>query len=157
MKKVLAGTTAEDISRAGGWLQVETGGRPFHIMFEKVGAIRAQVLEASDMVPARAVLVMSLPGPLVFVSPATNEESELIGNIGDWILLYRSGAKELFIRILPGLLEDYRAKELAQFATPEDEEAFYWEGGHPMICTQEEDEELVGPVTVFTEGGHPAL
>lgn len=115
MKKVLAGTTAEDISRAGGRLEVDAGEWTYHLMFEKVGAIRAQVLEASDMVPARAVLVMSLPGPIVFITPATNEESEPIGSFGDWILLYRSGAKELFIRILPGLLEDYRETELAKF------------------------------------------
>lgn len=115
MKKVLAGTTAEDISRAGGRLEVEAGEWAYHIMFEKVGTIRAQVLDPEDMVPARAALVMSLPGPIVFISPTTNDESEPIGRLGDWILLYRSGAKELFIRILPGLLEDYRAMELARF------------------------------------------
>lgn len=119
MKKVLVGTTAEDISHAGGYLQVEAGEWAYHLMFEKVGTIRAQVLEASDMVPARAVLVMALPGPVVFISPALqesmNQESEPIGELGDWILLYRSGAKELIVRILPGLLEDYRAKELAKF------------------------------------------
>lgn len=115
MKKVLAGTTEPDISCAGGRLEVEAGEWAYHIMFEKVGTIRAQVLEASDMVPARAVLVLALPGPLVFISPATNEESKPIGELGDWILLYRSGAKELIIRILPGFLEDYRAKELAEF------------------------------------------
>lgn len=115
MKKLLVGTTAEDISRAGGRLEVDAGEWAYHIMFEKVGTIRAQVLEASDMVPARAVLVMSLPGPIVFISPATNDESQPIGEFGDWILLYRSGAKELIIRILPGALEDYRATELAKF------------------------------------------
>lgn len=121
MKKVLAGTTAEDISRAGGRLGVEAGAWSCHLMFEKVGTIRAQVLDPEDMVPARAVLVMSLPGPIVFISPATNDESQPIGRLGDWILLYRSGAKELIIRILPGMLEDYRAKELAEFTGGEPE------------------------------------
>lgn len=119
MKKVLAGTTAEDISRAGGRLGVEAGAWSCHLMFEKVGTIRAQVLDPEDMVPARAVLVMSLPGPIVFISPGQKEVldavSAPVGEPGDWILLYRSGAKELFIRILPGMLEDYRAKELAEF------------------------------------------
>ncbi len=115
MKKVLAGTAAEDISRAGGRLEVDAGEWDYHILFEKVGTIRAQVLDPEDMVPARAVLVMSLPGPIVFISPDTNMESEPIGKLGDWILLYRSGAKELFIRILPRLLEDYRETELAKF------------------------------------------
>lgn len=115
MKKVLVGTTAEDISRAGGRLEVDAGEWDYHILFEKVGTIRAQVLDPEDMVPARAVLVMSLPGPLVFISPTTNDESKPIGELGDWILLYRSGAKELIIRILPGFLEEYRATELAKF------------------------------------------
>lgn len=120
------GTTAEDISRAGGWLQVEAGAWSYHLMFEKVGTIRAQVLEASDSVPARAVLVLALPGPVVFISPALqesmNQVSEPIGTVGDWILLYRSGAKELIVRILPGLLEDYRVKELADFVNGGDPE-----------------------------------
>ena len=119
MKKILVGTTAEDISRAGGWLQVEAGAWSYHLMFEKVGTIRAQVLEASDMVPARAVLVLALPGPVVFITPniqeSLNAVNASIGETGDWILLYRSGAKELIVRILTGLLEDYRAKELAEF------------------------------------------
>lgn len=119
MKKVLVGTTAEDISRAGGWLQVEAGAWSYHLMFEKVGAIRAQVLDPEDMVPARAVLVLALPGPVVFVTPniqeSLNAVNASIGEPGDWILLYRSGAKELFIRILPGMLEDYRETELAKF------------------------------------------
>ena len=50
MKKVLAGTTAEDISRAGGRLEVDAGEWAYHIMFEKVGTIRAQVLDPEDMV-----------------------------------------------------------------------------------------------------------
>lgn len=115
MKKVLVGTTEPDISRAGGRLEVDAGEWAYHLMFEKVGTIRAQVLDPEDMVPARAVLVMALPGPVVFISPATNEESKPIGKLGDWILLYRSGAKELIIRIQPGLLEEYRMTELAKF------------------------------------------
>lgn len=120
MKKILAGTTKEDISHSGGWLQLEAGAWSYHLMFEKVGPIRAQVLDPEDMVPARAVLVLSLPGPVVCVSPTLegppDEVSDPFGKPGDWILIYRSGAKELIVRILPGMLEDYRAKELSEFA-----------------------------------------
>lgn len=109
MKKVLVGTTVEDISRAGGRLGVKAGAWSCHLMFEKIGTIRAQVLDPEDMVPARAVLVMSLPGPIVFISPGQkdmlNAVSESIGEPGDWILLYRSGAKKLIIQILPGMLQ----------------------------------------------------
>lgn len=119
MKKILVGPTKEDISHSGGWLQLEAGAWSYHLMFEKVGLIRAKVLEPRDKVPARAVLVLALPGPVVCVSPTLqgppDAVSDSIGEPGDWILLYRSGAKELFIRILPGLLEDYRETELAKF------------------------------------------
>ena len=120
VKKIRMGTTAEDISHSGGWLQLEAGAWSYHLMFEKVGTIRAQVLDPGDMVPTRAVLVLALPGPVVCVSPTLDgppdEVSDPIGEPGDWILIYRSGAKELIVRILPGMLEDYRAKELAMFA-----------------------------------------
>ena len=105
---------APDLSGRGGWIALDDGGRIEHLLFERVGTVRARVIGPDAPLPAHFFIVNSLAAPVRLVSPESGTASEPVGEPGDWILIYRSGKKEVILQVLPGVYKEAQARFLAE-------------------------------------------
>ncbi len=114
-------TAALDLSGRAGWIALDNGGRIEHLLFERVGNVRVRVIGPDDPLPAHFFIVNSLAAPVRLVSPETGTASEPVGETGDWILIYRSGKKEVMLQVLPGVYKEALEKAFQeQFPEPSD-------------------------------------
>ena len=104
----------QDLSGRGGWIALDNGYRIEHLLFERVGTVRARVIGPDDPLPAHFYIVNSVAGPVRLISPETGAATVPIGGPGDWILIYRSGKKEVILQVLPGVYDEARARFIAE-------------------------------------------
>lgn len=113
-RQIKAGPAAPDLSGRAGWIALDNRTRIDPILFGRPGQIRVRIIGADEEPGTHFIPVTSLPGPVWLVAPESGEESEDIGEEGDWIIIYRSGLKELLLQVLPGVFREAQTRELAR-------------------------------------------